>query len=147
MFVISIVFFLLALALVGLLTTSKSVIWTFRENGNPSSIPSFVIFNPFREKRSEAKAEEFLTLLKNQKCEEAITGSPGISLNTQDMCERERQNRLEDWELSYRKDGDGKVELFYRVKRVPSESYSSEMCIELKKETDTWKVTCLESIY
>lgn len=148
MFVLAgvIVILLIVLTVAWLLTTSKSVVWSYSERGEVSSTPTFAIFNPFREKKSEAEAERFLNILKNEGCEKAV-----LSLNNQrnydDLCERESRYKLEDWKLSYRKDGEKTVELYYRVKRASDSNYSGDMRFDLEQKTDGWKVTDIEAIY
>ena len=137
---------LIVLGAAWLLTTSKSVIWSYSESGEASSTPTFSVFNPFRDKKPEAEAERFLTTLKAEGCEKAIE-SLTIQRSFEDMCERESRYKLEDWKLHYRKDGEKSVELYYRVKRVSDSTYSGNMRFDLGTEPDGWKITEIEAIY
>ncbi len=137
---------IILLGVAWLLTTSKSVIWSYSENGEVSSTPTFAIFNPFREGKSEAEAERFLNLLKDGDCKKAISGLHDQK-DHEDLCERESRNKLEDWELTHREDGPKTVVLFYRAKRGASSIYSGEMQFEITKDTDEWKITDIGFIY
>ena len=130
-----------------LLVFPKPVIWSFKESGNFSPIPMFAVFNPFREKQSEVEAEKILNLLRNGDCEKVI-----LNLKYQDgsykyLCENESSNKLEAWELVYRKDSEKTVELFYRIKRFPDSKYIWNLRIDLEKVEKEWKVTDIGSIY
>lgn len=126
--------------------SSKSVIWSFRESGSISGEPGIVIFNPFRERKSEAEAEKFLNLLKNGDCENAILSLENPR-NYEDICERESRHKLEDWKLSNRKDSEQSVKLYYRLKRASYSGYDGQMWIDVEKKTDGWKVREIEAIY
>lgn len=43
---------------------SRPVVYRYYEAGNPIKEPAFVIFNPFRDRRPEKSAAEFLQRLK-----------------------------------------------------------------------------------
>lgn len=146
MFTGLVIFTVLVLGVVWLLTTPKSVIWSYSENGEISSTPTFSIFNPFREKESEAEAERFLNILKNGDCKRAIS-SLHDQRNHEDLCERESRNKLESWKLTHREDSPKTVVLFYRAKRGSSSIYSGEMQFELTEDTDEWKITDIGFIY
>ncbi len=137
---------IVALGVIWLLLLSKSVVWSFKDKGEASIEPTFVVFNPFRDKDSESEAEKFLLLLKNGECEKVI-----LILERKekyaDMCERESLNKLEDWMLSNRKDNGESVKLYYRLKRSPATNYSGEMWFDLEKEVGKWKVKNIEAVY
>lgn len=133
------------LGVLWLLTSSKSVIWTFKESGDPSGEPSFVVFNPFREKRSEAEAEKVLNLLKSGECQKAVQNLDNGDYA--ELCEKESLYPLEDWKLSNRNDIEGLVKLFYRVKRKPRPDYFEGVWIDLEQTANGWRVTDIEAVY
>ncbi|MGB7068407.1 MAG: hypothetical protein WBD22_02845 [Pyrinomonadaceae bacterium] len=135
----------IVLGVLWLLTTNKSVIWSFRESGDPSGEPSFVIFNPFRGKQPEATAEELLNLLKNGECPKAVRNLKGGDYA--ELCERESQYPLEDWKLSNRNDIEGLAKLYYRVKRASHPDYNGQLWIDLEETANGWKVTDIEAVY
>lgn len=135
------------LGIIWLLVFPKPIIWSFKESGNFSPIPIFAVFNPFREKQSEAEAEKVLNLLKNGDCEKVILNLKYNDGRYEYLCENESRNKLEDWELSYRKDGEKTVELFYRIKRFPDSEYIWNLKIDLEKVENGWKVMDAGSIY
>lgn len=141
-----IVFSVIVLGASWLLVSPKSVIWSFKEAGDPSGEPGFAIFHPFREKKSETEAEKFLNLLKNGDCEKAT-----LNLKNQesyaDICERESLHILEDWKLSNRNDTEQGVKLYYRVKRTSYSGYDGQLWIDVEKTSHGWKVTGIEAIY
>ena len=143
---VSLVSLLVIIGIVWLLLFSKSVIWSFKESGSVSSIHSFVIFNPFREKKSEAEAENFLNLLKNEGCEKAVLNLKS-ERDYKDICEKESLYKLENWELSNRKDTEHSVKLYYRVKRTSYSGYDGQLWLDIEKASDGWTVTDINSIY
>ncbi|MCZ2391525.1 MAG: hypothetical protein LC113_10665 [Acidobacteria bacterium] len=136
----------IGLCVIWLSVAARSVIWTFKERGDPSGEPGFVIFNPFREKRSEAEAEKVLNLLKNGKCEKVVQSLEYKESYT-NICEKEALYTLEDWKLSNRRDGENVVRLFYRVKRMSQSDYVEGVWIDLEQTRDGWKVKDIEAIY
>lgn len=124
----------------------KSVVWSFKESGAVSLVPSIVIFNPFRDKKPEAEAEKFLNLLKNDDCKKIVTNLP-TQRDYIDVCESVALYKLEDWKLVYRKDSEKTVELYYRVKKSSNPEYIWERRIDLEKIGDEWKVTDISPIY
>ncbi len=148
---VSIIIFIVIVTVFSLLfllwTSPSPVIWSFTESGSVSGEPIFVIFNPFREKESEAEAERFLNLLKEGKCKEAILNLDYWE-EYEDMCERESRYELEDWRLSNREDSEQFVRLYYRLKRKNYfAGYSGEMWIEVEKTANGWRVRGVEAIY
>ncbi|MEW6362159.1 MAG: hypothetical protein AB1477_08605 [Acidobacteriota bacterium] len=139
-------FALVMLGVFWLLMFPKSVVWSFRESGGVSPVPGIVIFNPFRDKKPEAEAEKFLSLLKNDDCEKTVTNLPSQRENA-DICESVALYKLEDWKLIYRKDSEKTVELYYRVKNSSNPDYVWERRIDLEKTGNEWKVTDIGSIY
>jgi len=137
----------ITLGVIWLLVFSKPVIWSFKESGDVSPVPSFAIFNPFREKQSEVEAEKVLNLLKNGDCEKVIMNLKYKDGRYEYLCENELSNKLEAWELAYRKDGEKTVELFYRIKRFPDSEYIWNLKIDLEKVENEWEVTDIGSIY
>lgn len=128
-----------------LLTTSKPVVWSFRESGDPSGEPHFAVFNPFREKRSEAEAEKVLNLLKNGNCQKAVQYLDNG--DHAELCKKESLYPLEDWKLSNRNDVEGHVKLFYRVKRASLSDYSGQLWINLEETANGWRVRDIEAVY
>lgn len=137
---------LVGLAVGWLLTTPKPVLWSLAESGDPSSVPTYVIFNPFRDKAPEGEAEQFLTILKEGGCEKAVAGLR-IHRDFSDMCERESRYKLENWKLSYRKDSVKTVELYYSVSRPPISDFTGDMRIDLEEVDGKWSIKDINAIY
>jgi hypothetical protein len=125
---------------------SKPVIWSLSEPGDPIGQPFFIVMNAFREKGPEKAAEALLDQLERGQCEEVVLGLKDNEKYT-DICERESINKLDDWKLSNRVDTSENVELFYRVKRKPTDDYTGWMRFKLEKESGGWKIKNIESIY
>lgn len=140
------IFTLSMLGVFWLLMSPKSIVWTFRESGDISPIPSVVIFNPFRDKKPEAEVEKFLNDLKNGDCKE-IMNDLHSQKDDSDMCESIASYKLEDWKLIYRKDNEKTTELYYRVKKHSNPDNIWERRIDLEKKEDEWVVTDIGSIY
>lgn len=140
--VVSVLTFLFAM-------NSRSVIYRHSWPGSPSKEPAFTIFNPFRDRRPEKRATEFLVRLKNGDCENAMRElSQSYSAEYQQRtCERERTLRLLSWKLKNRTDENNKVRLYYEVNRQEYKDNRGQVWVTLEKAGEDWHVTRYDSAY
>lgn len=143
-----IILFVMVLGLSWLIITRNPIIWTFRESGNPSPIPMYAIFNPFRDKKPEIDAENLLIQFKNGNCEEVLLNMVAQEKYVE-ICERESRFKLLDWRLRYREDKERKAELYYSIMREPDpdSDFKWSMRIGVEQINGEWKITDIGSIY
>lgn len=136
----------LIVAVVWLNTTSRSVLWSYREQGAVSRLPVLAIFNPFRERKVEEMSEEVLRSIRNGNCREVVS-ELGASDRYESLCENLMADGLDDWKLVFREDKANMVSLFYRVKRVSSEGYDSELGVTFNSENEQQRLVDIGTIY
>src|ERR1041385_676434 len=78
---------------------SISVLYRLNETGNPVNEPTFAIFNPFRDRAPENRADSFLNLLKEGKCAEPIAALSFTPEYRHEVCGREAHSPLFNWKL------------------------------------------------
>jgi hypothetical protein len=127
--------------------TTKSVIWSYKEPGAAAKLPAYVIFNPFRERRSEMKADEILSSIDGGHCNEIISELPSKD-RYRSLCENIHYSPRGEWKLVFREDNANAVTLFY-VARTPGEKgFSYEMLITLDEDDNgKWRLVDLGPIY
>ena len=130
------------------LTRSKSVLLRFGESDTKSTGgPSFVLFNPLRDRVPEQQAAAFLELVKVQPCAQALAD---LSLNqerVQYLCQMEGEHRLVSWRLADREESGSKAKVFYWTRRAPSADFKSQLWVTMEKTGGQWKVVNYESWY
>ena len=137
----------LAAVAVGAFRATKcggSVLWAYREAGDPLDEPSFLILNPLRDRAPERAADEFLAALKAGRAEAAL--SPLHAPNGDTLQEKERQYRIAAWRLRNRTDSADRVRLFFRVVRVGGGD-GDPLWLDVVKRGDRWQVASLECWY
>lgn len=142
----SIIITLIVLAVAWLLTTSKSVLWSYSESGEISPIPTFAILNPFREKKTETESYKILESIKGGHCN-AIVLELGVNDRYRSLCANFMDDPLEDWKLVFREDKGNTVTLFYQTKSASEHKFDDSIGVTLQKEDDKWRLTDIGSIY
>ena len=137
---------LILFGMVWLLTTSKSVIWSFSESGQVSPMPTFAIFNPFRETKSESEAERGLRSIREGLCHD-LTFNLGHKERYDSLCENLRNDNLKDWKLAFREDHNNTVTLFYRTSTASDSSFNSAIMLKLEKQAEQWHLIDIGSVY
>jgi hypothetical protein len=110
---------------------------------------SFVILNPFRNRKPERQAEVVLRGLKSRNCQQALSLPALDSGRVAYLCEREQKYPLESWSLmDYQGDGE-KVRLIYNLYRSSGdgESLSPPAWIGVEKVNGEWRATDYETAY
>lgn len=130
-------------------TRSRPVVSGYVLRGDPVKEPSFAIFNPFRDRKPEQRADEFLTRLQKGDCESAMRElSPAASVDYQTTtCERERTLRLRSWKLQNRRDENNRVRLYYEVTREQYSDNVGQIWVTVEKGRDDWQVTRYDRYY
>lgn len=95
----------------------------------------FAIRNPFRNRDAEKAAVALLEELRAGRCTPVVA-----------TCERERELRLQSWELSGREDDGTQSKLRYRVKRL-GDSVAGSVSITVAREGDAYRVTQYSAAY
>jgi hypothetical protein len=132
--------------LIWLSSQSKPVVYSYSDPATPSLVPTFVVFNPFRDREPENTAQQLLNRLKKGECERAISNLFSAA-DLQIICEKEAKYKLEDWDLRDRTDQDDTVSLHYRVKRADDPGYGGYGSINLQRSPSDWNVVDLSFIY
>ncbi|MEZ5307984.1 MAG: hypothetical protein R2684_12635 [Pyrinomonadaceae bacterium] len=140
------VLFLFA-GVVGLKMTSRSVVWSYTEEGSVSRLPIFVLFNPFRDKAVESASEEALKSIRNGRCKEVVRGLRR-SDRYRSLCENLKSDSIIDWKMVFREDRSNDVTVFYKTKRASSETFDDEIGITFNSENRrSWRLTDIGTIY
>ena len=92
-----------------------------------------VIWNPFRDRQPEARADAFLTALRANEC-----------IVSPELCRQSLPNgRPSDWKLSYREDAHDTVHLYYKLTKFGDEGNLRLIgvgAIGMKKSVDGWSI-------
>ena len=129
-------------------TRSKSVLYRFEKSAAKSiGGPSFSLFNPFRDRSPEQKAEAFLERVRTQPCLQVLADLALDQETFKYLCEKEDANHLISWRLADREEMGNKVKMFYWTSRSPSGSSASPLWITIEKTGDQWKVVDYEGWY
>ena len=110
---------------------------------------SFVILNPFRNRKPERQAEVVLRGLNDRECQQALSLPALDSGRVAYLCEREQKYPLERWSLmDYQEDGE-KVRLIYNLYRSSGdgERLSPPAWIGVEKVNGEWRATDYETAY
>ena len=126
---------------------SSSVLYSFNEKGDPVKEPVFSIFNPFRDRGPENRAESFLNLLKEGKCEEATAVLSFTPEYRQELCGREANSPLLAWKLTNRTDNSGTTRMYYRAQRKNYDGYQGQLWVTVERRGSDWQVTKYECFY
>jgi hypothetical protein len=126
---------------------STSVLYRYVEAGNPTKEPAFTIFNPFRNREPESRADRFLEQVGHGNCEQAIAALPHTAQYIHDTCEREAKYPLASWHLKNRTDGPQNVRLYFQVARNNYDDIPGGVWITVEGHGEEWQVTRYESIY
>ena len=126
---------------------SSSVLYRFSEKGDPVKEPAFSIFNPFRDRGPENRAEFFLTLLKEGKCEEATAILSFTPERRQEVCGREANSPLLAWKLTNRTDNSDTTRMYYRAHRKNYHGYQGQLWVTVEKRGSDWQVAKYECFY
>jgi hypothetical protein len=108
--------------------------------------PEFCVFNPFRDRDPEEACENFLTSLKEQRCEESVAKLPLTEDQRRYTCEKEMEHPLEYWRLESRNDSPDKTRLFYWHWRTDHDSHEL-LWMTAERQHDRWQVTDYECWY
>lgn len=130
-----------------LFTIDGPILYSYRDSASASRDPTFIIFNPLRDRNPEIEAERILMQIKIGHCEKAVSNLPFTEIEKMVVCEREAESRLEDWTLRNRRQVANTVSLHYRTKREGFPGFGGEGLIEIEKSSNIWKVTELNFIY
>jgi hypothetical protein len=129
-------------------TRSKSVLYRFEKSAAKSiGGPSFSLFNPFRDRGPEQKAEAFLERVRAQPCPQVLTDLALDQDTFKYLCEKEDANRLISWRLADREEMGNKAKMFYWTRRSPSGSSASPLWVTIEKTGNQWKVVDYEGWY
>ena len=137
---------LLIVGIVWLNTTSKSVLWAFRERDAVSTVPFLVIFNPFRDKKAEVASEEALTAIRNGNCNDVLSGLHATDRH-RSLCENLMADSLDKWRLVFREDHGNSVTLLYRTKRVSRKEFDGEISVTLTLQNDRMRLIDIGPVY
>jgi len=145
---------LLAIVVFGSATTvylyrvrSTPVVFSWREDGDPTGEPHWSFFNPFRNKDVECFAETLLSFLKNRNFEQAFLRMTLPDDVKDRLLEQEREHPPLSWILVSRRDSAVGARLHYRVARTETERYTSPLWMTLERTADGYQVTDYESWY
>lgn len=126
---------------------ASPVLYRFSEKGDPVKEPVFSIFNPFRDREPENRAESFLTLLKDGKCEEATAILTFTPERRQEVCNQEANSPLLGWKLTNRTDNYDTTRMYYRARRKHYDGYQGQVWITVEKHGSYWQITKYECFY
>lgn len=146
----TVVLILLVGLLLGLfLTRSRSVLFAFREPGDPLEEPFWTIFHPFRDRAPERAAEAILHDLKRGDYREALSRIHMSDTIKAEIQSEEVEFKLRSWELMNRQDSPGEVRLFYFTARDESSELHSPLWITVTQSElhNGWQVTNFEAWY
>lgn len=141
-----IIFILLLTGVIWLNTISRPVIWSYKEKGEISRLPTFVIFNPFRDKKTEAESDRILQSIKDGRCSELVA-ELGSSDRHRSLCANLTEDGLIEWKLVFREDNVNTVNLFYSTKRVSSDTYDDELLVSFDIGSEQARLTNIGPIH
>ena len=126
-------------------------VWFSISSDDIASRFKYSIFNPFRNRTPEERAEYFLNLLKNGPCQQAYTLVQEPEERRKYTCEREDKYKIQKWYLQYREDFQDRIILDYRTWRQ-SESKDSvyigePLRLTLKNQNGQWVITSFDTWY
>ncbi|HEY0377476.1 MAG TPA: hypothetical protein VGC87_11030 [Pyrinomonadaceae bacterium] len=126
---------------------SRPVVWSIGEGGDPTGVPYFTIFNPFRDRGPERSADQFLDHLRGEQCEQVMASLSHSTEYQKDTCQRESDYPLDSWRLAYRKDDAQQSKLYYKVWRENYDGLQSPVWITAERVGDQWQVKKYERWY
>jgi hypothetical protein len=123
------------------------VLYSSRGRASASQGPTFILFNPLRNRRPERIAAQFLEQLKLGECSKAVSGLP-IPLDTQvTMCEKEGQAALASWTLKNRFELDDVVTLHYALRREGFEGFGGDGFFQIQEVSGDWRIIAVNFVY
>jgi hypothetical protein len=129
-------------------TRTQSVMYRFGQSEAKSiGGPSYSLFNPFRDRGPERKAETVLERVRTQPCRQALADLALDQDYFKYICDKEDANRLISWRLADREETGNKVKMFYWARRAPSGDYGSHLWLTLEKTGNQWNVVAYEGWY
>lgn len=143
--------FLIAVLILSILVMMSKPVWFSISSDDIANRFKYSIFNPFRSRAPEDKAERFLKSLKNNPCRQAYMVVQDLEERRQYTCEREDKYKIKEWFLQYREDFQDKVILDYRTWRQnenKSGIYVGEpLRLTLKEQNGQWVITNFDTGY
>lgn len=147
LFIVVGVFCILAGVLGYLVRFAGPVIYSYRDRASASQGPTFILFNPLRDRSPEQVAEQFLEQLKMGECAKAVSGLP-IPFDKQlSMCEKEGQAALDAWTLKDRSESDAVVTLHYALRRKGFEGFGGDSFFQIQEFSGDWRIIAVNFVY
>jgi hypothetical protein len=123
------------------------VLYSYRDRASASQGPTFILFNPLRDRSPERVVEQFLEQLKTGDCAKAVSRLP-IQLDKQlTMCEKEGQAALDAWTLKDRSESDGVVTLHYALRREGFEGFGGDSFFQIQEFSGDWRIIGVNFVY
>jgi len=123
------------------------VLYSNRDRASASQGPTFILFNPLRNRSPERVAEQFLEQLKMGECAKAVASLPMPLDNQVTMCEKEGQAALDAWTLKDRSESDGVVSLHYALRREGFEGFGGGSFFQIQESSGAWKIIAVSFVY
>jgi hypothetical protein len=142
---------LVAILALFILVSGANPVWFSVSSDDIAKRFKYSIFNPFRNRAPEDKAEHFLKLLKDGPCQQAYTLVQEPEERRQYTCEKEDKYKIQKWFLQYREDFQDRIVLDYRTWRQ-NEGKSGvhvgePLRLTLKNQDGQWVITKFDTWY
>jgi len=124
------------------------ILYSHKDESALTHGPTFIILNPFRDRKPEMAAENILRQIASGDCEKALFDVPIGELGKTHICSKEIEYKLVDWSLCDRKQNGSIITMRYRTRRNGSSGFPCDGTIEVQESpTKDWKVISVDFIY
>jgi hypothetical protein len=138
---------LAAVAMTMYLGFSNPVFLRIKDPTTVDPKPLLVIFNPFRNRDAEHRAEAFLGEMKLGRCKFAMATLVDDEKHRQYICDKEVEHALLSWRLSDRHDEGRKIKIYYTVLRGGYSGFDGHTWLTVEKVGQSWQVIDYECWY
>lgn len=135
---------LLLFAVVLLFLVRNPVLLRFPGIENMRGDPSFVVFNPFRDREPEQSGEQFLREIRSGRCLEVTSHLNMDKRNW--LCQKTLEYPLRSWQTKDRNDENDKVKIFYKHKSGDL-GIDEHMWLGLIRDSGTYVVSEVGIVY